>query len=90
MEHLISMLNGKAKWVVASVGYSEIFYASALKTLKYNFGNPVVISYMKLKTVLDLLQLPPNNHNGLGAYHQKLKAIERSNQINRKCHKSSS
>ena len=90
MEHLISMLNGKAKWVVASVGYSEIFYASALKALKYNFGNPVVVSYMKLKTVLDLLQLPSNNHNGLRAYHQKLKATKRSNQINRKCHKSSS
>ena len=73
MERLISVLDGEAKWVVASVGQSGIFYASALKTLKRNSGNPVVVSYMKLKTVLDLLQLPPNNYNGLHAYHQILK-----------------
>ena len=74
MERLISVLDGEAKRVVASVGQSGIFYASALKTLKRNSGNPVVVSYMKLKTVLDLLQLPPNNYNGLHAYHQILKA----------------
>ena len=74
MERLISVLDGKAKRVVTSVGQSGIFYASALKTLKRNFGNPVVVSYMKLKTVLDLPHLPPNDYNGLRAYHQTLKA----------------
>ena len=57
MERLISVLDGEAKRVVTSVGQSGIFYASVLKTLKCNFGNPVVVSYMKLKTVLDLPQL---------------------------------
>ena len=74
MERLISVLDGEAKRVVTSVGQSGIFYASALKTLKWNFGNPEVVSYLKLKTVLDLPQLPPNDYNGLGAYHQTLKA----------------
>ena len=69
MECLISMLDGEAKRVVISIGQSGIFYASALKTSKCNFGNPVVVSYMKLKTDLDLPQLPPNYHNGLRAYH---------------------
>ena len=74
MERLISVLDGKAKRLVTSVGQSGIFYASALKTLKRNFGNPVVVSYMKLKTVLDLPHLPPNHYNGLRAYYQTLKA----------------
>ena len=43
--------------------------------MKRNFGNPVVVSYMKLKTVLDLPQLPPNDYYGLRVYHQTLKAI---------------
>ena len=74
MERLISVLDSEAKRVVTSVGQSGTFYVSALKTLKLNFGNPVVVSYMKLKTVLDLPQLPPNDYNGLRAYHQTLKA----------------
>ena len=74
MERLISVLDSKAKRVVTSVGQSGIFYVSALKTLKLNFGNLVVVSYMKLKRVLDLAQLPPNDYNGLRAYHQMLKA----------------
>ena len=72
-ECLISLLDGEAKRVVTSVGQSGIFYSSALKTVKRNFGNPVVVSYMKLKAVLDLPQLPPNDCNGLCAYHQTLK-----------------
>ena len=74
MERLISVLDGEAKRVVTSVGQSGIFYASVLKTLKCNFGNPVVVSYMKLKTVLDFPQLPPSDYIGLDAYHQTLKA----------------
>ena len=74
MERLISLLDGKAKRVVTSVGQRGIFYASALKTLKHYFGNPIVVSYMKLRTILDLPQLPPNDYNGLCAYHQTLKA----------------
>ena len=54
MERLISVHDGEAKRVVTSVGQSGIFYASAFTTLKRNFGNPVVVSYMKLKTVVDL------------------------------------
>ena len=72
MERLISVHDGEAKRVVTSVGQSGIFYASAFTTLKRNFGNPVVVSYMKLKTVVDLPQLPPNDYNGLRVYHQTL------------------
>ena len=61
MERLVSVLDGKTKWVVTSVGQSGIFYASGLNNLKRNFGNPEVVSYMKLNTVVDLPQLPPND-----------------------------
>ena len=74
MEWLIYVHDREAKRVVTLVGQSEIFYVSALKTLKLNFGDPVVVSYLKLKTVLDLPQLPPNDYNVLRAYHQTLKA----------------
>ena len=56
MECLIYVHDREAKPVVTLVGQSEIFYVSAFKTLKLNFGNPVVVSYLKLKTVLDLPQ----------------------------------
>ena len=51
MERLISLLDGEANWVVTSVGQSVIYYASALKTLRHNFCNSVVVSYMKLKCI---------------------------------------
>ena len=52
MERLMSVADGEAKQMVASVGQSELYYMSALMTLKCNFDNPVIVSYMKLKTDL--------------------------------------
>ena len=65
MERLVNVLDSEAKRVVTSVGQSAIFDASALKTWQHNLGNPVVVYYMKLKTILGLPQLPPNDYNGL-------------------------
>ena len=73
LERLKSVLDGEAKRIVAAIGQGGMFYASALKLLKRNFGNPVVVSYMKLKTVLHLPQIVPNDYNGLRMFHQKLK-----------------
>ena len=36
---LISMVDGEAKRVIAAIGSNGIFYATALKTLKKNFGD---------------------------------------------------
>ena len=49
MERLISVLDGDAKRAVAAVEHSGLFYASALKLLKQDFGNPLVVSYKKQK-----------------------------------------
>ena len=64
MERLLSVLNGEAKRTVSSVGRNSIFYAAALKTLKRNFGNPQLVTFLKSKLVLDLPQISTDNHTG--------------------------
>ena len=74
MERLISVLDGDAKRAVAAVGHSGLFYASALKLLKQDFGNPLVVSYKKVKAVLDQPQIQPNDKTLLRRYHQSLRS----------------
>ena len=73
MERLLSVLDGEVKCTVISVGRSGIFYAAALKTLKQNFGNPQLVAFLKLKSVLDLPQISSDNYTGLKSFHQQLK-----------------
>ena len=54
MERLISVLDSDAKRAVAAVGHSGLFYASALKLLKQDFGNLLVVSHKKVKAVLKI------------------------------------
>ena len=70
MEMLLSILDGEAKWPVISIGRNSLFYATTMKTLKSNFGNPMVVSFLKLKSVLDLPQITNENRAGLRAFHQ--------------------
>ena len=49
--------NGDAKWVVSAIGRNGLFYATALKALKREFGNPYAVSFLKLKAVLDQSQI---------------------------------
>ena len=46
-----------------------------MKNLKSNFGNPMVVSFLKLKSLLDLPQITNGNRTGLRAFHQKLKSV---------------
>ena len=62
------------KRAVAAVGHSGLFYASALKLLKQDFGNLPVASYKKVKAVLDQPQNQPNNKISLQRYHQSLRS----------------
>ena len=57
MERLLSVLDGEAKRTVISSGRNGLFYATAMETLKSNFGNPMVVSFLKLKSVLISLRL---------------------------------
>ena len=74
MERLISVLDGDAKHAVTAVGHSGLFYASALKLLKQDFGNPLVVSCKKVKAVLDQSQIHPNDKTSLQRYHQVLRS----------------
>ena len=49
IERLCSILYGEAKRVIDTIENTKRFYATALKKLKRNFGNPLLISQAKLK-----------------------------------------
>ena len=53
MARLITLLDGDAKKAVQSIGSNGLFYASALKSLKSNFGNPLLVATFRVKTFFD-------------------------------------
>ena len=53
MERQLSVLKGDAKRSVESIGRNGIFYATTLKCLKLEFGNPNVVTHLKLKSLFD-------------------------------------
>ena len=72
---MLSALKGKTKKSVESISYEGIFYATALKSLKRDFGNPVLVSHLKIKSIFDQPQIKPNDKIGLRKYHQQVKII---------------
>ena len=73
MERLYSVLYGEAKRVIETIGNTERFYATALKTLKRDFGNPLLISHAKVKLLCDQPQIKSADRISLRRFHQKLK-----------------
>ena len=69
MDRLLSVLNGDTKRSIQSIGSSRIFYATALKALKRDYGNPIIVSHVRIKS---LLEFPPIKI-ALRNFHQKLK-----------------
>ena len=53
MERLLSVLDGDAKKQVEVIGTSEIFCATALKCLKRDYENPLVIGHLRFKALFD-------------------------------------
>ena len=56
-----------------SIGCNGIFYAIVLKSLKRDFGNPALVSHLKIKALLDQPQLKANKKTDLRHYHQQIK-----------------
>ena len=75
IDRLLSVLDGEAKIAVSAIRQDRLFYASALKLLKQEFGNPLMVSYLKLKEVLEPPPIQHGSQNSLRSYHQKLKTI---------------
>ena len=57
MERLLSVLKVEAKNYIISIGKKRLFYASVLKPLKRDFGDPLVVAHLKLKPVFDKPQI---------------------------------
>ena len=73
MERLLSVLEGEAKRSVESIGISGIFYTTTLKTLKQDFGKPIVIAHLKMKHLFKQPQIKRNDRTELRKFHQHLK-----------------
>ena len=70
---LISLLDGDAKKAVQSIGSNKLFYASALKSLKSNFGNPLLVATFRMKTLFNKPHINGRDRIALREYHQQLK-----------------
>ena len=73
MERLLNVLDGEAKRMVQSIGQSGIFYPTILKCLKRDYGNPTIVSYLKLKELFDQPQLQAKNKPAIRSFQHQLK-----------------
>ena len=73
MKRLCSVLYGEAKRVIKTTGNTERFYATALKTLKCVFGNPLLISHAKRKLLFDQAHIKSTDRISLRRFHQQLR-----------------
>ena len=73
MDHLMNTLDGEAKRSVKTVGTNGYFCAMALKVLKRDFGNPLVVLHLKLKRLFNQKQINIKNKLGLRSFHQQLR-----------------
>ena len=71
MDHLMNNLDGETKKSVKTVGTNGYFNATALKDLKTDFGNPLVVLHLKLKKLFDQKQINIKDKLGLRPFHQQ-------------------
>ena len=53
--------DGEAKGTVTTIEENGIFYAAAPKNFEPNFGEPQFVTFLNLKSVLDLPQFSTNS-----------------------------
>ena len=73
MDNLLNSLDGEAKKLVKTVGANDYFYAIALKLLKRDFGNLLVVPDLKVKKLFDQKQINIKDKLGLRSFHQQLR-----------------
>ena len=73
MSRLLSLLDSEAKEAVETIGTSGIFYAAALKTLKWDLESPLSILHFRQKNLFDKPQIWANDGITLQQFHQQLK-----------------
>ena len=52
-----------------------MFYTSALKSFKRDFGDPLVVTHLKLKSVFDKPQIKSEDRIALREFRQSLKCV---------------
>ena len=70
MSYLLSVSDGEAKKAIEAVRTCGLFYASALKTLKREFGNTLLVSHLCLKSMFNKPQIKANDRSALREFHQ--------------------
>ena len=73
MTRLISLLDGDPKKAVQLTGSNGLLYASALKSLKRDFGNPLLVATLCMKILFDKAQINGRDKMSLREHHQQLK-----------------
>ena len=73
MTCLVSVLDGEAKKAIEAVGTCGLFYASALKTLRREFGNTLLVSHLRLNSMFNKPQIKGNDRSALREFHQQIK-----------------
>ena len=53
MDRLLSVLDGDTKCSIQLIRSNGIFYATALKPLKCDYGNPIIVSHVRVKSLLN-------------------------------------
>ena len=75
MERLLGVLKGEAKNSIISIGTNRLFNTSALKSLKRDVGDPLVVTHLKLKSVFDKPQIKSLYRTALREFQQSLKCV---------------
>ena len=73
MTYLLSGLDGEAKKAIEAVETCGLFYASALKILKKEFWNTLLVAHLHLKSMFNEPQIKSNDRSTLREFHQHIK-----------------
>ena len=73
MDRLLSVLDEDAKRSIQSIRSCGIFYATSLKALKCDYGNPIIVSHLRVKSIFDFPPIKSNDRIALLNFQQKLK-----------------
>ena len=68
VDHLMNSVDGEAKKSVKTVGTNGYLYATALKVLKKEFGNPLAVLHLKLKKLFDQKKINIKDKLGLRSF----------------------
>ena len=73
MDSLLNVTDGDTKRSIQSIGSSGILYVAPLKALKRDYGNPIIVSHLHVKSLFEFPPIKNNDRIGLPNSHPKLR-----------------